>query len=125
MILADSILINIAFSLTYYFIDYPNTSLNTLDPIFALVKIVPVMIGIFIYLTTGQYKGITKYIRWSKFFYFIFVRNFLIGFILFLFFSIFKISYFGVDHCFFFILILSFLVSLCRLVLRDLLNIFI
>ncbi len=124
LILADSILINIAFSLTYYFVDYPNISLNPLDPIFALVKIVPVMIGIFIYLTTGQYKGITKYIRLSKFFYFIFARNFLIGFILFLFFSIFKISYFGVDHCFFFVLILSFLVSLCRLVLRDLLNIF-
>ena len=82
------------------------------------------MIGIFIYLTTGQYKGITKYIRWSKFFYFIFARNFLISIILFLFFRIFKIIYFGIDHGFLFTLIVSFLVSLCRLVLRDLLNIF-
>ena len=124
LILADSILISIAFSLTYYFIDYPNKSLSQLNPFISLVNIVPVIIGIVIYLTTGQYKGITKYIRWSNFFYFIFVRNFLIGFISFLFFSIFKLINFGIDHCFFFIIIVTFLVSICRLVLRDLLNIF-
>tara|TARA_A100001388_G_C28774720_1_gene506543 strand:+ start:1373 stop:3331 length:1959 start_codon:yes stop_codon:yes gene_type:complete len=124
LILTDSILINIAFYLTYYFIDYPNRSLINFNSYFSILNIVPIVIGIFIYITTGQYKGITKYIRWSKFFYFIFARNFLISIILFLFFRIFKIIYFGIDHGFLFTLIVSFLISLCRLVLRDLLNIF-
>ena len=107
---------------TFYIIGFFKNSntVNYINNTFQL-SLFLTFIGIGVYLFSGQYKSLTRYIG-SRLIYINFLRNILIIFILFLISNLFSIKRLTFSEIIYILFTLSFLTISWRLIIRDILN---
>ena len=115
LLFIDILYIYFSFKITFNL--YPPNDINV--NLFALLTS---FAGISIYILTGQYKGITKYLR-SKELYILSLRNLLLVFVLFIFGKLNNINDFRTETLFLFWILINSSIGITRFVIRDILNI--
>ena len=116
LIIIDSFIIFSSINLTSLIFNYKENSLLLIE--LESIRLLIVISGIFIYLITGQYKGLSRYLGSSSF-YELTARNFLLVILTFFYLSIFEIVIPSQIYFFTLFLILTFFTGTWRILIRD------